>query len=72
MVHVVRDADVRRVAEISAELHAVKSQPAITGTGRLLSTAAPIAGRIPGLYRGDVRRWPPRHRPSAMGRAWSA
>lgn len=51
MVHVVRDADVRSVAEISAELHAVKSQPAITVTGRLLTTAAPIAGRIPGLYR---------------------
>jgi hypothetical protein len=51
MVHVVRDADVRSVAEISAELHAVKSQPATTEAGRLLSTAPPIAGRIPGLYR---------------------
>jgi pyruvate/2-oxoglutarate dehydrogenase complex dihydrolipoamide acyltransferase (E2) component len=59
MVHVVRDADVRSVAEISAELHAVKSQPAITVTGRLLTTTAPIAGRIPGLYRATF---------AAMGR----
>jgi pyruvate/2-oxoglutarate dehydrogenase complex dihydrolipoamide acyltransferase (E2) component len=51
MVHVVRDADVRSVAEISAELNAVKRQPAVTATGRMLTTVAQIAGRIPGLYR---------------------
>ena len=51
MVHVVRDADVRSVAEISAELRAVKADPATTTTGRLLTTVAPTLGRIPGLYR---------------------
>jgi pyruvate/2-oxoglutarate dehydrogenase complex dihydrolipoamide acyltransferase (E2) component len=51
LVHVVRDADVRSVAEISAELRAVKADPVTTRTGRLLSTVAPTAGRIPGLYR---------------------
>ena len=51
LVHVVRDADVRSVAEISAELRAVKTAPVTTTTGRLLNTVAPAAGRIPGLYR---------------------
>ncbi|MGH4023694.1 MAG: 2-oxo acid dehydrogenase subunit E2 [Pseudonocardiaceae bacterium] len=51
LVHVVRDADVRTVAEISAELRAVKTDPAVTTTGRLLRTLAPAAGRIPGLFR---------------------
>ena len=51
LVHVVRDADIRSVAEISAELRAVKTDPASTTTGRLLDTVAPTIGRIPGLYR---------------------
>jgi pyruvate/2-oxoglutarate dehydrogenase complex dihydrolipoamide acyltransferase (E2) component len=51
LVHVVRDADVRGVAEISAELRAVKTDAATTTTGRLLNKLAPAAGHIPGLYR---------------------
>ena len=51
LVHVVRDTDVRSVAEISSELRAVKTDATTTTTGRLLNTAAPTAGRIPGLYR---------------------
>ncbi len=51
LVHVVRDADVRSVAEISAELQAVKTDPAATTTGRLLTAVAPTVGRVPGLYR---------------------
>jgi pyruvate/2-oxoglutarate dehydrogenase complex dihydrolipoamide acyltransferase (E2) component len=51
LVHVVRDADVRSVAEISAEIRAVKTDAGTTTTGRLLNTVAPTAGRIPGLYR---------------------
>jgi len=52
LVHVVSDADVRSVADISAELRAVKTDPVTTTTtGRLLNTVAPVAGRIPGLYR---------------------
>ncbi len=51
LVHIVRDADLRSVAEISAELRAVKTNPATTTTGRLLNTVAPTVGRIPGLYR---------------------
>ena len=51
LVHVVRDADVRTVADISAELRAVKADATATRTGRLLRTVAPVAGRIPGLYR---------------------
>jgi pyruvate/2-oxoglutarate dehydrogenase complex dihydrolipoamide acyltransferase (E2) component len=51
LVHVVRDADVRSVAEISQELRTVKADSASTTSGRLLETAAPILGRIPGVYR---------------------
>jgi pyruvate/2-oxoglutarate dehydrogenase complex dihydrolipoamide acyltransferase (E2) component len=51
LVHVVRDADVRSVADISAELRAVQADPASTASGRLLDTVAPLAGRVPGLYR---------------------
>ena len=51
LVHVVRDADVRSVAAISAEIRGVKSRPASDGSGRLLDSLAPALGRVPGLYR---------------------
>ncbi len=51
LVHVIRDADVRSVAEISAEIRAVKADPASTGHHRALDTFAPALGRVPGLYR---------------------
>jgi pyruvate/2-oxoglutarate dehydrogenase complex dihydrolipoamide acyltransferase (E2) component len=51
LVHVVRDADIRTVAEISAEIRAVRSRPSGTGGRRLLDTLAPTLGRCPGLYR---------------------
>jgi pyruvate/2-oxoglutarate dehydrogenase complex dihydrolipoamide acyltransferase (E2) component len=51
LVHVVRDADVRSVADISTEIRAVKADPAGAGSGRLLHTLAPALGRVPGLYR---------------------
>ncbi len=51
LVHVIRDADIRSVAEISVEIRAVKAQPSSTGNGRLLDTLAPTLGRLPGLYR---------------------
>jgi pyruvate/2-oxoglutarate dehydrogenase complex dihydrolipoamide acyltransferase (E2) component len=51
LVHVVRDADIRAVADISAELRAVKADPGATTAGRLLRTVAPAAGRVPGMYR---------------------
>lgn len=48
LVHVVRDADLRDVVEISTELRAVKAGSA---GGHLLDTVAPALGRIPGFYR---------------------
>ena len=51
LVHVVRDADTRSVADISAELRTVKAEPATTRFGALLRTIAPALGRLPGLYR---------------------
>lgn len=51
LVHVVRDADIREVVDISVELRSVKSEPAGTASGRLLKTVAPVLGRVPGLYR---------------------
>ncbi|TFV88899.1 2-oxo acid dehydrogenase subunit E2 [Blastococcus sp. CT_GayMR16] len=48
LVHVVRDADVRSVADITAELRAAKD-PAATPAGRALPRLAPAAGRVPGV-----------------------
>jgi pyruvate/2-oxoglutarate dehydrogenase complex dihydrolipoamide acyltransferase (E2) component len=55
LVHVVRDADVRGVPEISAELRAVKADAAATASGRALARLAPAAGRIPGLLPAMYR-----------------
>jgi pyruvate/2-oxoglutarate dehydrogenase complex dihydrolipoamide acyltransferase (E2) component len=49
LVHVVRDADLKGVPEISAELRAVKRNPATTASGRALGRLAPRVGRVPGL-----------------------
>jgi pyruvate/2-oxoglutarate dehydrogenase complex dihydrolipoamide acyltransferase (E2) component len=51
LVHIVRDADIRSIVEISAEIRAVKAEHTSTGNGRLLDTLAPTLGRIPCLYR---------------------
>lgn len=50
-MHVVRDADIRSVAEISTEMRAVKTDANTTASGRLLNTVAPTVGQIPGVYR---------------------
>jgi pyruvate/2-oxoglutarate dehydrogenase complex dihydrolipoamide acyltransferase (E2) component len=50
LVHVVRDADLRSVEDISAELQAVKRAPTSTRSGRLLQWLAPNAARVPGLF----------------------
>lgn len=50
MAHLVRDADVRPVAEISAEIRGVESDPTRSRSGRLLRRLAPIAARVPGLF----------------------
>lgn len=46
--HVLRDADVRDVPDLTAELHRVKRQPSASGSGRWLERAAPAATHIPG------------------------
>jgi hypothetical protein len=50
LVHVVRDADVRGVADISAELRGVQSDMSSVPTGRALQRLAPLAGRVPGAF----------------------
>jgi len=50
LVHVVRDADVRGVPQISEELRRVKRDPATTASGRALERLAPRAARVPGLF----------------------
>jgi pyruvate/2-oxoglutarate dehydrogenase complex dihydrolipoamide acyltransferase (E2) component len=50
LVHVVRDADIRGVADISTELRGVKADMTSTGIGRALRWLAPLAGHIPGLF----------------------
>ena len=51
LAHTIRDADIRAVADVTAELHEVKSKPSVSRGGRWLSRAAPIGARIPGLVR---------------------
>jgi pyruvate/2-oxoglutarate dehydrogenase complex dihydrolipoamide acyltransferase (E2) component len=46
--HVLRDADVRDVADPSVELHSVKREPTTSSSGRWLERAAPLGTRIPG------------------------
>jgi pyruvate/2-oxoglutarate dehydrogenase complex dihydrolipoamide acyltransferase (E2) component len=50
LVHLVRDADIRAVADISTELRGVKADMNSTETGRALQRLAPLAGHIPGLF----------------------
>ena len=49
--HVLHDADVRTVADLSAELHRVKREPSTSRSGRLLARAAPVGTRLPGAVR---------------------
>jgi pyruvate/2-oxoglutarate dehydrogenase complex dihydrolipoamide acyltransferase (E2) component len=51
LVHIIRNADIRSVAEISEEIRAVRADPSSTGNGRLLAALAPALGTVPGLYR---------------------
>jgi pyruvate/2-oxoglutarate dehydrogenase complex dihydrolipoamide acyltransferase (E2) component len=50
LAHVVRDADVRDVVDLTTELRRVKTDPSASGSGRLLVRASPVAARIPGLF----------------------
>jgi pyruvate/2-oxoglutarate dehydrogenase complex dihydrolipoamide acyltransferase (E2) component len=50
LVHVVRDADIRDINDISTELHGVKADMTSTETGRALQRLAPLAGHIPGVF----------------------
>jgi len=49
--HVLRDADVRSVPDLTAELHRVKREPSASSSGRWLERAAPIATHIPGAVQ---------------------
>ena len=49
--HVLRDADVRGVPDLTAELRRVKREPSAAGTGRWLERAAPATTHIPGAAR---------------------
>lgn len=46
--HVLRDADIRTVSELTAELRQVKRDPTASFSGRWLERFAPVATRIPG------------------------
>jgi len=47
--HLLRDADIRDVAELTAELRRVKRDPSASSIGRWLERAGPAATRIPGM-----------------------
>ena len=48
LAHLVRDADVRSPADISAEIRKIKADPPAGTSGRLFTQVAPLASRIPG------------------------
>lgn len=47
--HVLRDADIRDVADLTAELRRVKQEPSSSRSGAWLERAGPVATRIPGV-----------------------
>ena len=47
--HLLRDADVRGVPDLTAELHHIKRHPSASSSGRWLERAGPAAARIPGV-----------------------
>lgn len=49
--HVLRDADIRSVPDLTAELHRVKRDPSTSRSGTWLERVAPAATRIPGAIR---------------------
>ena len=49
--HVLRDADIRGVPELTAELHRVKREPSASSSGRWLERAGPAVTRIPGTVQ---------------------
>lgn len=51
LAHLIRDADVRDVADISGEIRSVQRDPRASRSGRLFVRYAPVAGRVPGLTR---------------------
>jgi pyruvate/2-oxoglutarate dehydrogenase complex dihydrolipoamide acyltransferase (E2) component len=50
--HVLRNADVREVADLSAELRTVKTAPTTSDSGRMLARFGTTAARVPGLLAG--------------------
>lgn len=51
VAHLIRDADVRDVADITAEIRAVQANPRSSLSGRLVDRYSPVAARVPGLVR---------------------
>lgn len=50
MAHTIRDADIRDVADLAGELHAVKADPVGSRSGRWIARYAPVAAYVPGLF----------------------
>ena len=48
LAHLVRDADLRDVNDISTEIRRVKTDPASSRSGQILARVTPIAAKIPG------------------------
>jgi 2-oxoacid dehydrogenases acyltransferase (catalytic domain) len=50
--HLLRDADIRGVPDLTAKLHRVKRDPSASTSGKWLEWAGPTATRIPGVIPG--------------------
>jgi pyruvate/2-oxoglutarate dehydrogenase complex dihydrolipoamide acyltransferase (E2) component len=51
LAHVLRDADLRGVVDLTAELREVSADPDVSPTGRMLRRRSKMLGRIPGATR---------------------
>jgi pyruvate/2-oxoglutarate dehydrogenase complex dihydrolipoamide acyltransferase (E2) component len=50
LAHVILDADIRDVVDLTSELRTVKTDPSVSASGSWQMRYAPIAARVPGLF----------------------
>ena len=50
MPHVIRNADIRDVIDVTDELRHVQTDPTVSGSRHWLDRAAPVGARVPGLF----------------------
>jgi len=57
MAHVIRDADIRDVGDLTSELRGMQSDPSASGSGRRLDRGGRVGARMPGLIPAMYAPW---------------